>query len=60
MAQKNFMRFSYTETTKILHDVLPGELDVSGTWIMQAEVTAVTWTGKGRPASFRVKRCLQP
>ena len=50
---------SVYDTTKILYELKEGDLDETGTWIIQAIVDASLWQGKGRTSSFRVKRCSQ-
>ena len=50
---------SVLETTKILYELKEGDLDETGTWIIQAIVDASIWKGKGRTSSFRVKRLAQ-
>ena len=51
---------SELDPTKILYELMIGDLDEVGTWTIQSKVNAVTGNFKGRTASFRVKRCLQP
>lgn len=50
---------SVLETTKILYETKPNDLDQAGTWQLQAVIDSVPWQGGGRVTGIRVKKRLQ-